>query len=97
LLVSSLSYAEKIETPLSAMHLYTACKAAETSGYAGGFCDGAIDALYSSMDEACVPHSVTHGEVREQVMKELLRSVPEFSYDALEFVKTAVYLKWPCP
>ena len=96
-LASPLSYAERVETPLSALHLYTACKDAETSEYARGFCEGAIDALYSSIDEWCVPQSVTHGEVKEQIMKELLRRVPRMSKNADEFVKNAVHLKWPCP
>ncbi|WP_371748001.1 Rap1a/Tai family immunity protein [Hahella aquimaris] len=92
-----MSHAERIATPISALHLYAACQDAEKSEYARGFCDGAIDALYSSMDEWCVPPSVTHGEVKAQVKKELLGRVPQTSYDALEFVKKAVHRKWPCP
>lgn len=96
LVLSPLSYAKRIETPMSALHLYTACKDGETIEYSRGYCEGAIDAMYSSIDEWCVPQSVTHREVKEQVIKELLRSVPRMSYDALAFVKEAIREKWPC-
>lgn len=95
-IVPPYSYAKGIETPLSAIHLYSACKESDTNEYARGFCDGAIDALYSSIDDWCVPQSVTHGEVKEQVKKELLSDSPDLSYDASEFVKRAIHLKWPC-
>lgn len=97
LLEFPLSNAERIESPMSALHLYTACKEVHTSEYARGFCDGAIDALYGSMEEWCVPQGVTHSEVKEKVMEELLGSVPQTSSDALVFVTIALHRKWPCP
>ncbi len=96
LLVSPLIHAEKIETSLSAMHLYSACSDAEKSEYARGFCDGAIDALYSSINEWCNPTTVTHGEVKQQVIDVLLESIPNTSSSAEEVVNKAIQSKWPC-
>jgi len=111
LLASSLSYADRIQTPTTPMSLYMACKEAETNEYARGFCVGAIEAFYSSIDELCVPDNITHGEIQEQIKKELFRDVPRESKElikkeqlrdvpiifqnALEFVKKAIHKKWP--
>jgi len=88
--------AQRVPTPLSTFHLYKACAESNTNEYARGFCDGAIDALYSSIDEWCVPERITHGEVNEQVkhmLREQYQSAPE---DALQFVEMAIQQKWPC-
>lgn len=85
-----------VATPMSAVHLYSACSDAQSSGYARGFCEGAIDALYSSMQDWCVPSAVTHGEVKRHVKDELLRSTPPSGLSAFEFVSRAVRRKWPC-
>jgi len=97
LVAASLAQADSVATPMSASFLYVACEEAETNEYARGFCNGAIDALYSSMDEWCVPKAVTHGEVKEQVVSVLLKEVPPASHNAMEVVSNAIQQKWPCP
>ncbi len=85
-----------VATPMSAIHLHSACSDAESSEYARGFCLGAIDALYSSIQDWCVPPDVTHGEVKRHVKDELLRSPPPLGLTAFEFVSRSVHAKWPC-
>tara|TARA_Y100001001_G_scaffold145736_1_gene152645 strand:- start:5830 stop:6183 length:354 start_codon:yes stop_codon:yes gene_type:complete len=97
LIAAPLVQADGLATPMSASFLYAACEEAETNEYARGFCEGAIDALYSSMDEWCVPDAVTHGEVKEQVVSVLLKEAPPASRSAMEVVNDSVQQKWPCP
>ena len=85
-----------VATPMSAMHLHSACRDAQTDEYARGFCDGAIDALYGLMENWCVPSDVTHREVKEHVKDELLRSAPAVGLGAFELVSRAVHRRWPC-
>ena len=93
---ASLVEANGVATPMSGTFLYAACTEAETDEYARGFCDGAIDALYSSMEDWCVPRSVTPGEVKRQVIAELLSERPEVSVSAMDIVENAILHKWPC-
>ena len=68
LLASMQANSAPMPSPMSASHLYAACNESDTNEYAKGFCDGAIDALYSSIQDWCVPASVTHGEVKAHVV-----------------------------
>jgi len=97
LIVAPVVQADGAATLMSAAFLYAACEETETNEYARGFCDGAIDALYSSMGEWCVPDAVTHGEVKKQVVSVLLNEVPPASRSAMEVVNNAIQQKWPCP
>lgn len=92
----NLSIAREIETPMSTIHLYSACKEATKNDYARGFCDGAIDALYSSLENWCVPNNVTHGQVKAKIKEELLRNIPPISSKAFEFIKKVIGQEWPC-
>lgn len=97
LIAAPLVQADGVATPMSASFLYAACEEAETNEYARGFCEGAIDALYSSMDEWYVPEAITHGEVKDQVVSVLLKDVPPASRSAMEVVNKAIQQKWPRP
>jgi hypothetical protein len=85
-----------ISSPMTASYLLAACQESETNKYAKGFCDGAIDAFYSSIQDWCVPPSVTHGEVKQHIKSALLSSDLTLSRSALEFVSRTVQKKWPC-
>jgi len=97
LLCSGIATAAPISTPMSAFHLFAACSESETNEYARGFCSGAIDAFYSSIPDWCVPASVTHGEVKDQIKNELLTSDPLPPISAFDFVNRSVQKAWPCP
>lgn len=88
--------ASTMETPMSTSLLYAACKESPKSDYSLGYCEGAIDAIYSSMKNWCVPQEVTHGEVKKQILKVLLAEGASSSKRASEFVEMAVHRKWPC-
>lgn len=85
-----------ISTPLPAINLYAACNASMSNEYARGFCDGAMDALYSSIQDWCVPVSVTHKQVKEIIKHALLDAPPPASMSAFEFVNRTVQKEWPC-
>ena len=87
----------KVSTAMTASYLFAACNESETNEYARGFCDGAIDALYGSIQDWCVPASVIHGEVKGHIKSELLKSDRSLSIGAFEFVNRTVQKKWPCP
>ena len=93
---SSYSYSSPMPTPLSAITLHMACKEAKTREYARGFCDGAIDAAYSSIQNWCVPGHVTHGEVKDYIKSELIKEVPLVFVNFNKFVADAISIKWPC-
>ena len=97
LLVSKQVASAPISTPLSATHLFAACNESGTNEYAKGFCDGAIDALYSSIQDWCVPASVTHRQVKADIKHELLEANHLLSISAFEFVNRSVQKAWPCP
>lgn len=97
LLASPSIFAAPISTPMSAAHLFAACNESTTNDFARGFCDGAIDALYGSIPDWCVPAKVTHGEVKTHVKRELLKSSPIPAISASDFVNRSVQKKWPCP
>jgi hypothetical protein len=97
LLAPLLAFAAPVSTPMSAGHLFAACNESTTNDFARGFCDGAIDALYGSIQDWCVPASVTHSEVKTHVKKELLKSSLSPSISASDFVNRSVQKKWPCP
>jgi hypothetical protein len=86
----------KIDTPMSALHLYSACLDAQRSEYARGFCDGSIDAFYSSTKVWCVPSTVTHGEVKQHVRAALIKKAPPISLSASDAVANTIQLEWPC-
>ena len=94
--VSGYTQSAPVSTAMSATHLYSACNESMSNKYAKGFCEGAIDAFASSIQDWCVPAKVTHGEVKAQVKNELLKSIPPASLGALEFVSRAIQKKWPC-
>ncbi len=94
--ISNQVMAAPISTPLPAWFLLAACKESETNEYARGFCGGAIDALYSSIQEWCVPGSITHGEIKAHIKNELLKTDPPFSKTAFEFINRSVQEAWPC-
>ena len=96
LLSSSQIISAPISTPMTASHLLAACQESNANKYAKGFCDGAIDALYSSIQDWCVPPSVTHGEIKRYIKSALLKSNPNTSQGALEFVSRAIQKQWPC-
>jgi hypothetical protein len=89
-------FSAPLATPMSASHLLAACKESDSNEYARGFCDGAIDALYSSIQDWCVPASVTHGEVSDHIKRQLLNSSHPLSIGAFEFVNRSVQKAWPC-
>jgi len=91
------TFAAPVSTPMSASYLYVACNESTANDYARGFCDGAIDALYGSIQDWCVPASVTHGEIKLHVKTVLLKSSPSPSITASDFVNRSVQKKWPCP
>jgi hypothetical protein len=97
LLAPLLAFAAPVSTPMSAGHLFAACNESTANDYAKGFCDGAIDALYGSVQDWCVPASVTHSEVKAYVKNELLKSSPSPSISASDFVNRSVQKRWPCP
>lgn len=86
-----------LSTPMPAVHLYSACREADTSEYAKGFCDGAIDAYKGAIRDWCVPPAVTHGEVTRHVKADLLQSPPPLGLSAIDFVSGSVQRRWPCP
>ena len=96
-MIPATSISASMPTPMAAIYLYSACKDTDSSDYARGFCDGAIDALYSSIENWCVPEDVTHGEVRTFIKNKLLASIPPVLTQARDFVTTTVNDKWPCP
>jgi hypothetical protein len=96
LLMSWSSYSSPMPTPLSAITLHMACKEAKTREYARGFCDGAIDAAYSSIQNWCVPEHVTHGQVKEYIQSELIKETPAVWLNFNKFVVDAISYKWPC-
>ena len=81
---------------MSAGHFYFACKEEKNSDYARGFCEGAIDAAYSSIQNWCVPQNITHGEVKDHIRKELLIAMPSLGLSANKFVTDIVTNKWAC-
>jgi hypothetical protein len=93
---SPAAYPAKIDTPMSALHLYSACLDAQWNEYARGFCDGCIDAFYSSTKVWCVPSNVTHGEVKKYVRAVLIKKAPPISLSASDAVANAIQLGWPC-
>ncbi len=94
--ISAPALSAPIATPMSASHLLAACKESDRNKYAKGFCDGAIDVLYSSIQDWCVPASVTHGEVKAHIKHDLLNSSQPLSIGAFEFVSRSVQKAWPC-
>ena len=97
LLTSKQVMSAPVSTPMPATHLYAACNESGVKEYARGFCDGAIDALYSSIQDWCVPANVTHGEVQAHIKSELLETTPSLAISAFEFVNRSVQKAWPCP
>lgn len=93
---TGLAHSKPMPTPISVVHLYSACKAAHESEYARGFCDGAIVALYSSITDWCVPQRITHGEVREYISNELLGTKHPPKGSAYNYVNSVVKMNWPC-
>ena len=91
----STSSAQQIEAPLSAIWLSFACDEYDTSDYARGFCDGAIDAIYSTMSGWCVPSAVSHGEVQRYVREMLVLNSPE-GVTASEHIISIIQIRWPC-
>lgn len=83
-------------TPMSAIHLFSACKSASSREYAQGFCDGTIDAAYSSIQNWCVPGEVTHKEVSNHIKRKLLKKIPPVSVSANKFIADVINKKWPC-
>jgi len=96
ILASNYVQSAPVSNAMSAKHLYAACNEAQSNKYAEGFCDGAIDALVSSIQDWCVPAEIKHLEVNAQVKNELLKSIPLASLGALEFVSRAIQKKWSC-
>jgi hypothetical protein len=96
LLTSGNVLSAPIPTPISAMRLFSACSESDHNEYARGFCDGAIEALYSSIQNFCVPASVTHGEVKDHVKDDLLEANALPKGSAFEFVNRSVQKAWPC-
>ena len=85
-----------VANAMSATHLYSACNESKFNKYAKGFCEGAIDAFASSIQDWCVPTEITNGEVKDHVKNELLNSIPQASLGALEFVSRTIQKKWQC-
>lgn len=96
IVISWKSFSSPMPTPMSAGHLYWACKEEKTSEYARGFCDGAIETAYSSIQHWCVPPHITHGEVKDYIRKELLKTKPSLRLTANKYVSDSVNTKWPC-
>jgi hypothetical protein len=98
--------AQRISSPLSSFYLASACSDYETNDKARGFCDGAIEAIYSVMDQWCVPPSVTHGQIKTFVREgirlrekrnELFASPQaETSIPADQLVFAIIREAWPC-
>jgi hypothetical protein len=68
-----------------------------------GYCEGAIDALIDTVDDWCVPHEVSWGEVNRTVRKAVMDV--DLSYERVaagrvpssaKFVSDALQLRWPC-
>ncbi len=83
----------EMETPMQAIHLASACN--DNSAYAQGFCEGAIDALYSSTKSWCVADVITHGEVSRYIKQELLAE-SNLNGSAQNFIDMLLAEKWPC-
>lgn len=96
ILFSHAAHAAKIDTPMPALHLYSACLDAQRNEYARGFCDGSIDAFYSLTKVWCVPSTVPHGEVKQYVRAVLIKKAPPISLSASDAVANAIQLGWPC-
>jgi len=94
--VSGQAYSVPVSTAMSALHLHSACSESKSNEFAKGFCDGAIDAFASAIQDWCVPAEVTYGEVKSLVKSQLSKSVPSATLGALEFVSRAIQKKWPC-
>jgi len=100
-LISTSTQAEStlMPTPMTTTYLAFGCKAGKIDGNAEnarGFCSGAIDAFYSTMTTWCVPHEVTHKEIKEVVIEALLDSSLKKPEKASEFVNFIILKTWPC-
>jgi hypothetical protein len=96
LLTSVNVLSDPISTSLSAMNLFSACSEYDHNEYARGFCDGVIDALYSSIQNCCIPASITHGDVKNHVKDDLLKATAPLKGSAFEFVTNLAQKAWPC-
>jgi hypothetical protein len=98
LLTSTYVFGQRITTPMGLSSVNLACQQSGQSEYARGFCDGSIEAIYSSMDGWCVPDSVTHGQVQSLVKSGLARKLSNggplmrASDGVIEIIQEA----WPC-
>jgi hypothetical protein len=93
---SGKAHTASMPTPMSASYLHYACKESEQNEYAKGFCEGAIDALYSLIEMWCVPPDITHGEISQHIKKDLLATSEELNMSAYDFVKGSIGKAWPC-
>ena len=87
--------AESMPTPMEVGYLGAACKQSDISENAKGFCDGAIEAAYSSIKQFCVPKHITHGEVKAYVKKVLIESEYR-SFSAVDFIHYKIHERWYC-
>ncbi len=92
--VQSVASSAPMPTPMAASTLKLACS--EDSDFARGFCDAAIDAHYSNLQDWCVPGEVTHGEVSSYVQKELKSREWIIGMTAFEAIRQIVHDQWPC-
>jgi hypothetical protein len=90
------TFSSSMPTPISASWLHYACKEEASSEYARGFCEGVIDASYSSIQNWCVPEDITHGEVKDHIKTDLLKIKPTGAVTAIKFVSDSINSKWPC-
>lgn len=89
--------AQTITTPMGAGSLALACSQSESSQYSDGFCDGAIEAIYSVMEGWCVPENVTHGQVKALVKAGLsARRNWQPLESAEEVINRLIREAWPC-
>ena len=87
--------------PLDLNYLYLACKEARDKGtaYSRGFCEGAVKAALTEVEQQCLPEDSTWGEVKGHLVDVIvnLELPPGISpIKVPDFLEKSLMIKWPC-
>jgi hypothetical protein len=87
--------AQQSGAPMAAYWLQYVCSQ-DSNDSAAGFCQGAIEAFYSVMEDACVPSEVLPQEIKQSVLEALRATRFSPLEPAADFVWGAIDSQWPC-
>ena len=87
--------------PLDLNFLYHACKESREmkTDYSRGYCDGAIQAALTEIDNHCVPGGTTKGKMYNHLIDTIVDlELPPgiFSINIPDFLEGSLSIKWPC-